>query len=548
MAIKPVLIALVGLTVAASSCAGGADQATPQLTASTTSSAATPATAPTTTPTTAQPVDTTPVQDPAVSRILSGYGTWADSGFHSADDRALTNSNWIEEDPDAGRQQVSCAATAPLAVARDLVEFPALGFSADDVLPGLVVDGSAVETGNIRVLPLSRAPFTLRSSLASANPTTVVERPDSGTITQAVSALKRDADPRLGGIDVTGGDISYRSTETHSFEHSALEIGVSLRYRNRLVSAGLDTDYSQDTTSERHTITVAMTQRQFTLSMVDDAVLQPGDYFDAAVTASQVESLVGSGAIGSANPPLVIDRVNYGRMMHFTMSSTEVTSSQQLRAAVDAVKGRYEGSGTVDAEHLSVIGQSEISMVSRGGDQDLALAAIRSGDLSRFFGPSNPTTAAPLTFTFKTLTGSPVTLSETAEVQRLDCRRAPAPYEFALRIDTVQGRLRIFVNSTEIMEVTDNNRGFNKTDGSGTLHGTTLNNLLSPGKNEIRLRYTNLGCDNRFRVRVYDRSTVPADEANPAKTYSHPSPGCPSEGDMTLKFELDTTNGSITKL
>ena len=55
----------------------------------------------------------------------------------------------------------------------------AFGFSGDDVLPGLVVDGSAVETGDLRVLPLARAPLTLRSSLASANPTVLIEAPDS---------------------------------------------------------------------------------------------------------------------------------------------------------------------------------------------------------------------------------------------------------------------------------------------------------------------------------------------------------------------------------
>ncbi|MDH4279512.1 MAG: thiol-activated cytolysin family protein, partial [Acidimicrobiia bacterium] len=228
------------------------------------------------------------VQDAAVSQILSGYTTWNDPGLHVPDDRNLQPDQWFDDASPNGREKVPCAPSVLPTVVRELDEFPAFGFSGDDVLPGLIVDGSAATSGNIRALPLARAPFTLRSSLASANPTVVVESPNSGTIAEAVSTLKRDADPRLGSIDVTQSDIKYDSSETHSFEHSSLEVGVSLRYRNRLASAGLDADYSQERSVERHTITVQMVQRQLTLSMVDDAVSSPGQYFDAGVTGAEI--------------------------------------------------------------------------------------------------------------------------------------------------------------------------------------------------------------------------------------------------------------------
>ena len=280
--------------------------------------------------------------------------------------------------------------------------------------------------------------------------------------------------------------------------------------------------------------------------MVDDAVSQPGQYFGAGVTGADIDGLIASGAIGSANPPMVIDRVTYGRLMYFTMSSTEVRSAQELRAAVEAVKGSYEGSATVDTEQLAVINSSEISMVAYGGDQQLALAAIRTGDLGQFFGPANPTTAAPLAFTMQTLNGGVVSLSESTDVTALACNRTPAPYEFSMRIDNVQGKLKVFVNGTEVKVVTDDNPIIGKkVDGTGNLEGARLNDLLKVGSNEIRLRYTNLGCDNRFRVRVFSGAKLPGSLSGPLETFSHPSPGCPSEGDMTLEFTIDTGDGSV---
>ena len=515
-----------------------------------------PADQPSTSTTASVPADSTttttapPTQDPAVAQILSAYTTWTDPGLHVTDNRALQTDDWFENEGESGREKVMCAPSQLPTVVREMDEFPAFGFSGDDVLPGLIVDGSAATTGNIRALPLDRAPFTLRSSLASANPTVVVENPNSGTIAEAVATLKRDADPRLGSIDVTQSDIKYDSEETHSFEHSSLEVGVSMRYRNRLVSAGLDADYSQQQSVERHTITVQMVQRQLTLSMVDDSVSNPGHYFDIGVTGPEVDALIASGAIGSENPPMVIDRVAYGRMMYFTMSSTSVRSASELKAAVDAVKGKYEGSATVETEHLETINSSEISMVAYGGDQNLALAAIRTGDLSQFFGPANPTTAAPLAFTFNTLNGGVVQLKESADIKALTCQRTPAPYEFAMKIDSVQGKLKVFVNNAEVLVVTDDNPAIGKKrDGSATLDGTKLNKLLKNGSNEIRLRYTNLGCDNRFRVRVFDGPTLPRSLSNPIESFSHPDWNeCIGKGDMTLKFTINTADRSVTEI
>ncbi|MFT7597671.1 MAG: hypothetical protein ACI8TP_000591 [Acidimicrobiales bacterium] len=371
------------------------------------------------------------MQDPAVAATLAAYTTWSDQARHWTDERPLTSEEWHVVDSDVGRQAVACQPSPFQTVVREFDEFPAFGFSGDDVVPGLIVNGTSVKTADLPVVPIERAPLTLRSSLASENPLVLIETPDSGTLAAAVADIKRDAD----------------------------------------------------------------------------------------------------------NPPMVIDRVSYGRVLYFTMTSTEVRSAQELQVAIDAVNRQYSGEGTVDVSHLETISQSDISLIAYGGDQSLTLGAIRSGDINQFFGPANTATAAPLAFALRTLDGAPVTLSESADVNQLTCTRIPDPFDFKLNVSAVQGKLVVSVNSDPELTVKDENAFLRKTDGKGS-----LNLDLDPGINKIKLRYTNLGCDNQFKVTFNMIGT------GVVHTESHPTPGCFQEGDVTINLEIDTNDGTVTKV
>jgi len=503
----------------------------------TTTTAPVTVTTSTTTTTTTLP----PTQDPAVAAALAGYTDWAVPTQHWADSRSLRTDSWHSTDT-SGRSLVECAPEALAPLGGRFGTFPAFGFTGGDVLPGLIVDGHAPQTGDLRILPLERSELTLRSSLASENPTKIVATPDSATIAAAVAELKRDADARVTGIDILPADLEYHSRETHSFEENSHQLGVSLRYRSPLVQAGMDANYEQETQTEKHSITVRMVQRMYDISLADDAVVDPGDYFSTGVTVDEVNALVASGAVGADSPPMVIDFVSYGRTMYFTMTSTTVKSADELRVAVDAASRKYQGEAELTVKQRKTLSESEVSLIAYGGDQGLALAAIRSGDLNEFFGAANTTTAAPLSFTMRTLDGDLVEVADTADLNRLVCGSTPDPFEFSLGIDKVQGKLKIYVNGTLTRTITDDNKLIKKVDGSGTLSGTTLNSLLENGENTIRLRYTNLGCDNRFRVRVYSGTSASGTSIH---TESHPTPGCFGEGDLTTEFVLDTTTGEV---
>jgi hypothetical protein len=506
----------------------------------TTTSVAPSTTSSTSTTTTTTTTTTAPAADPVVAASLGAYSTWTTPTLSSSDERGLTGDEWTDIADDESKTAVACAPATLPPLSRTFDQFPAFGFTGT-LAPGLVVEGAGVEPGDLRVIPLDRAPLTLVSSLASENPTALVESPDTTTLTEAVARLKRDADARLTGIDVVPSDITYTRSETHSFEQSSLEIGVSLRYDGAMRQAGLDSSFSQESQTEKHSIAVKLIQPMYTIRMADDAVRDAGDFFTADVTPEDVEARVAAGEIGPDNPPLVVDEVTYGRVMYFTMTSTDATSAQDLMVAVDAAQAQFSGSAELTTEQRNTLSTSDIAMLSYGGDQSLALGAIKSGDLSQFFGPANTTTAAPLSFSLRTLGGQLVEVSDTADLQQLLCSRTAIPYSFNVSVTNITGRVRVLVNGAEVLEAenTPDNlltlftNEFRAGSGSASLDGR-----LQPGAdNTVEVKFDRPTCiDAQFTLRIdRDGSNVINQSLAPKCAFF-----------FTWEYGIDTTTGRIT--
>ncbi|MEZ5245588.1 MAG: thiol-activated cytolysin family protein [Acidimicrobiales bacterium] len=531
------LATAISVAVVASSC--GSDSAG-DLVATTSTAAVVDTTTTIDTTTTDTTTTIAPAADPIVAATLSAYSNWSTPTRASVDERGLTTDEWVDVADDSTKTSVACAPAALPQLSRSFDQFPAFGFSGT-LAPGLVVEGAGVEPGDLRVVPLGRAPLTLVSSLASENPTVVVDDPDSTSLAEAVARLKRDADARLTGIDVVPSDITYTRTETHSFEQSSLEIGVSLRYDGPLRQAGLDSSFNQESQTEKHSIAVQLIQPMYTIRMADDAVRTAGDFFSADVTPLDVEALVDSGEVGPDNPPLVIDEVTYGRVMYFTMTSTSATSAQDLMIAVDAAQAKFSGSAELTEEQRQTLSTSDIAMLSYGGDQSLALGAIKSGDLGQFFGPANTTTAAPLSFSLRTLGGQLVEVADTADLQQLLCSRTEIPYSFNVSVSNITGRVRVLVNGAEVLDAAntpDNLLTLFTNEfrpGSGSAN---IDSKLQPGiDNVVEVKFDRLTCvDAQFSLRIDRDGTNVINKSL--------SPRCAFF--FTWEYGIDTTTGRIT--
>lgn len=530
--------ALLALALLAAACGSdnlddlaGDTTDVPDVTSSTTTSTSTAVT------TTTEPEL---VADPAVAAALDGYSTWTVPTFTSEDGRPLSIDEWVDVDEDDAKTNIACAPNSLPPLSRSFDQLPAFGFSGA-LAPGLIIEGSGVEPGDLRALPLDRAPLTLVSSLASENPSAEVDEPDSTTLTEAVAQLKRDADARLTGIDVVPSDITYTRTETHSFEQSSLEIGVSLRYDGPLREAGLDSTFTQESETEKHTVAVRLVQPMYTIRVADDAATDAGAYFSPTVTMADVDGAVARGELGADNSPLLVDEVTYGRVMYFVMTSTSATSSQELMVAIDAAQASFSGSGELTLEQEQTLATTDIAMLSYGGDQGLALGAIRSGDLSQFFGPANTTTAAPLSFSLRTLDGQLVEVADDANLQQLLCSRTAIPYSFDVAITNLTGNVRVLVNGAEVLDeanTPDNLLTLFTNEfrvGSGS---AVLDSGLQPGiGNVIEVKFDRPTCIGaEFTMRINrDGQNVINQSLSPRCAFF-----------FTWEYGIDTTTGRIT--
>jgi hypothetical protein len=489
-------------------------------------------TVPATTPTPDSTTTTTmAVQDPEVNQVLANYSSWTTPTKVSSDSRSLTDTSWTT--PASGttpKVQTACLVDEPHTISRTFDELAAFPFGGQ-IAPGLIVEGGGVTEGDLRVLPLDRAPLTLISSLDSANPVVGVDEPTGASLQEAVSQLKRDADTQLTGIDVTPADITYTREETHSFEESFLGMGMSLHYASPAVQARFDSSFEQEQSTDKHSIVVSLVQPMFTIRIDQSGVRSPGDHLDVSTTTDEIDALAAQGRISADAPPVIIDSVTYGRVMYFTMTSSTVASSTDLELAVEAAWGNIGGNASLKEEQLKVLSQSRIELIAIGGDQDVALGAIRSGQLSDFFARVNTTTAAPITMTLRTLDGDIVNVADEATLQSVSCSDEVLPYEFTVEVRNLNGKAIVQVNDQEITSFAN---------ASGVQTAVVPANQLRPGGNTLKIEYSDwfpcVGSSITASILV-DQSRVPG------STLEWNAPACWFE----IVWDIDTTTGTVTK-
>jgi hypothetical protein len=158
----------------------------------------------------------------------------------------------------------------------------------------------------------------------------------------------------------------------------------------------------------------------------------PADFFSGAFNGDQYQSQASLGRIGPDNPPLYVSRIGYGRMMVFAMSAKAEASAiaGSLRASWQAIGAG--GSASLSAKDSAILKESEIRITQVGGDQSSALAAIRSGNLADYFTDTAPlTSAAPLWFELKSLTGEVALVSEPGEYTVTTCTpKLPGTFDY----------------------------------------------------------------------------------------------------------------------
>jgi len=177
----------------------------------------------------------------------------------------------------------------------------------------------------------------------------------------------------------------------------------------------------------------------FTVRVADDLLPTPADFFTSDVSLSDIQGLEGKGEMGTDNIPLYIESVTYGRIMLFTMKSTNVSSAAELSAALDASMQDYlSAGGSISDKQEEILANSTTTIFSAGGTKEAANAAIANLNWSEFFKAAPATTAVPISFVAKTLSGKKIVkiVDNVVYEQRDNCQE-PYAYEMRISLDNV---------------------------------------------------------------------------------------------------------------
>lgn len=301
---------------------------------------------------------------------------------------------------------------------------------------GALLQGSgyAARIGSLEELPIrQRAPLTLSIDLLTEDNTATVDDPDLGSVKQAIGELIARAE--RSGHDA-GSDTYFVQEEAHSVQQSALQVGLSARYMGGSASANLEFEQAVD----EHTLTAHFVQQMFTTSMVLPQT--PADLFSADFTEERLQEQVDLGRMGPDSPPAYVSSIVWGRVMTFTMTSTDSVEAMKraLNASYDTVGAG--GSGQLSAENLGILERASIEVVTIGGDDDNARALLQSGQLAQYFASESPLTSArPISYTVRSLSDNDIaTVSETTEY---DLRECDAPPPVGMRYEVTFDSLQV---------------------------------------------------------------------------------------------------------
>jgi hypothetical protein len=289
--------------------------------------------------------------------------------------------------------------TTPCSITRTPEDIVTYSAGSEILYLGSLIQGEGYMggLGSIQQLPIyQRAPLSINISFSMGDNERTVENPSLTTVNQAIGELVENAQ---GEGHNAGSSISFKQITTHSVNHTALSLGLSAKY----MTAKVQTDLEWEQTKESTTVSAYFIQKMFTTSM--QLPQRPMDVFSSDFTKEILDEQVAMGRIGPDNLPVYVSNIVWGRMMLLTMTSS--FDETKMKAALNA---SYSGiSGNVSAEHLETLEESEIQLVTIGGNAEDALALLRSGQLGDFFQSDAPlTTAVPISYTLRNLSDNRV--------------------------------------------------------------------------------------------------------------------------------------------
>ena len=253
------------------------------------------------------------------------------------------------------------------------------------IYPGaLVVADEATLEGLPTPVSIDRSPVSLRLDLPGIgeNGNIQVDNPSNTSVQASIDEALEwwNANAKPDGYTIASNS-SYSSATSYSSKQVSIDVGLNVEWAR----GDAQTQFNYTTTESENVAMMVFKQRFYTISM--NAPSSPGAVFGANATLSDVEQKFGSNGL-----PAYVHSVSYGRIIMFRMVTTESASDAELSGAFNYAAGFTSASGDVEAKYKSILNKSSITVVTMGGNAEVASSAVTAknfGDLEEILQGEN---------------------------------------------------------------------------------------------------------------------------------------------------------------
>ncbi|KAA3635817.1 MAG: hypothetical protein DWP97_04080, partial [Calditrichaeota bacterium] len=229
-------------------------------------------------------------------------------------------------------------------------------------------DSYAGGMGSLEELPIrQRAPLRVGVNFLSGDSISMtVQNPTASTVGQAIGTLISNAQDS--GLHA-GSSVFFTQKEMHNVKQGMLSLGLSAKFMGTSIKNKLDLS----AVKKKHTITAYFKQLMFEVYV--ELPQTPSEMFSSEFTDTKMQEQVNIGNIGPDNLPVYVARIQYGRILVLSMSSDSSIVDMQ-----NALKASHTSFNiTMDTKYSEILANSEMEVVTFGGDDASALAMLQSG-------------------------------------------------------------------------------------------------------------------------------------------------------------------------
>lgn len=223
--------------------------------------------------------------------------------------------------------------------------------ATDVIYPGALVKGESILDGTYTLIPATRKPITISTSLTgSGTVSVVVDDPKLSTVRQAVNDLMNQE------YNVPPANMGF--TQEQAYSQQQLDLSLHASYKTGIVNVAGGFDYSKIEIKTR--LVAKFIQSYYTLDM--DLPARPSDLFEDDVDR----------AMFGLYMPMYVSTVTYGRMALFTVESE--LEETDVRAYLNGSYASVDAATSMDFEALKA--KSTMKVYILGGSGSDAGAAV----------------------------------------------------------------------------------------------------------------------------------------------------------------------------